>query len=727
MARAFTYSPLDPSSKCIRLLELLPPAAHESVRCRLHVVDQTCRPSYVALSYTWGSPQSRLSIELDDAEFHVQENLWNFLSTMNSCQRWRLFWIDAICIDQSSISERNHQVNMMRDIYAGATLTVVWLGQGFDFSDLAIRYIANPGLPTKETTSALEKALKSLLEQPYWSRIWIVQELLLAKTVIFYCGRASFTWHQLASLRQKIKTHVAHHDSLGISKCIGSIMVAQKTLWDNLSKDDPHLPLSELLITYGRHQSSDVRDRVYALLGLASENSIQADYNLSVEDIYIEVLEAICKEKNPRHQLSTIEHTLQEMLCLQGGLRKPRNQLSTIEHKSQEMLGLGRPRTSSGHPIPGDAFAIRVLELRRQKLGNTHPHVLEGVASLAQLYNEQGRSKLAEQTGIEVLQIQREILGNKHPHTLQSMANLVSIYLRQGRLDKVEQIGSELLRLQKEVLSEKSPDTIQNMINLISTYRQQGKLKEAENMGNKVLQLQREILSEKHPDTLQSMINLMLIYDKQGKLTEAEEIGGKVLQLKREIFSEKHPDTLRSMVNLMLIYHEQGKLKETEKIGDEVFQCMANLVSIYREQGKLEEAEDMGDEVLQSMEKLVKICYQQDKLKEAEKVVDKVFQCMATIISIYREQGKLKEVNRVWYNVSQSIATLVSICYQQDKLKEAEKIGEGLLQLQREVLFGERHISSRQSMWRLISIYSRQGMFEKATEMENRLSQIEKS
>lgn len=373
MAQAFTYSPLDPSSKCIRLLELLPSGPSETVRCKLHVVDRTCCPSYVALSYTWGSPQNRQPIDLDDMEFHVQENLWNFLSTMNLCRRWQLFWIDAICIDQSSISERNHQVNMMRDIYAGAELTVVWLGQATDSSDLAIRYIANPGLPAQETRSALEEALQSLLEKPYWSRIWIVQELMLAKDVMFYCGTKSFGWHQLASLRQKIKTHVVHHDSLGISKCTGSVMIAQKMLWDNLPPNDQHLPLSDLLMTYGRHKSSDIRDKVYALLGLASENSVQANYNLSVEDIYIEVLEAICKERNPRYQLSTIENTLQEMLGLPMGLR--------------------RPQISRGDPIPADAFAIRVLELRRQMLGNTHPHVLEGMASLVQLYSEQGRPK----------------------------------------------------------------------------------------------------------------------------------------------------------------------------------------------------------------------------------------------------------------------------------------------------------------------------------------------
>ncbi|PWY84033.1 TPR-like protein [Aspergillus eucalypticola CBS 122712] len=677
MAQAFTYSPLDPSSKCIRLLKLLPSSPSETVRCKLHVVDRTCCPSYVALSYTWGSSQNRQLIDLDDMEFHVQGNLWNFLNTMNLCRRWQLFWIDAICIDQSSISERNHQVNMMRDIYAGAELTVVWLGQATDSSDLAIEYIANPGLPAQETKSALEKALQSLLEQPYWSRIWIVQELMLAKDVMLYCGTKSFSWHQLASLRQEIKTHVVYHDSLGISKCTGSVMIAQKMLWDSLPQNDQHLPLSDLLMTYGRHKSSDIRDRVYALLGLTSENSVQANYNLSVEDIYIDVLGVICKERNPRYQLSAIEHTLQEMLCLPKGLRRPR-------------------QISGRDPIPADAFAIRVLELRRQKLGKTHPHVLEGMASLVQLYSEQSRPIFryerrypsphrpqhaelikAGHLGDEVLQLQQKVLGKKHPSTLQSMANLMSIYHWQNRLDEAEKLGNKVLQLQQEVLGEKHPSTLQSMTNLMSNYLQQDKLDEAGTLKDKMLQLQQEVLDERDPSTLQSMVNLISIYCGQGMLDEAQKLQDKVLQLQKEVLGEKHPSTLQSMVNLVSIYCQQRRLDEAGKLGDEVLQLQKEVLG------------EKHPSTLQSMVKLGSIYGQQGRHMEAIEMLDQVFQNMANLVSVYREQGKLKDAENIWVEVCERIAILV-VRYRTRKSKGGKELIHLFLELHGEI-FGENH------------------------------------
>ena len=48
------------------------------------------------------------------------------------------FWIDALCINQNDIDERNEQVKRMRDMYKQAFITLIWLGQGADDSDQAI-------------------------------------------------------------------------------------------------------------------------------------------------------------------------------------------------------------------------------------------------------------------------------------------------------------------------------------------------------------------------------------------------------------------------------------------------------------------------------------------------------------------------------------------------------------------------------------------------------------
>jgi hypothetical protein len=36
-------------------------------------------------------------------------------------------WIDAICINQADLDERKQQVQLMRDVYSGASRVVVWL------------------------------------------------------------------------------------------------------------------------------------------------------------------------------------------------------------------------------------------------------------------------------------------------------------------------------------------------------------------------------------------------------------------------------------------------------------------------------------------------------------------------------------------------------------------------------------------------------------------------
>jgi hypothetical protein len=53
----------------------------------------------------------------------------------------RTLWVDAICIHQSNISERNHQVAQMPEIYSGATRVNFWSGQAMENSDMAIAFM----------------------------------------------------------------------------------------------------------------------------------------------------------------------------------------------------------------------------------------------------------------------------------------------------------------------------------------------------------------------------------------------------------------------------------------------------------------------------------------------------------------------------------------------------------------------------------------------------------
>jgi hypothetical protein len=48
-------------------------------------------------------------------------------------------WVDALCIDQSSLAERSGQVAMIKEIYDSAERVVVWLGEGSPETDRAMR------------------------------------------------------------------------------------------------------------------------------------------------------------------------------------------------------------------------------------------------------------------------------------------------------------------------------------------------------------------------------------------------------------------------------------------------------------------------------------------------------------------------------------------------------------------------------------------------------------
>ena len=120
MESLYTKVSLNLQGEDIRLVELVDAP---TVALKFHCFPLAESPAYTALSYTWGKGKNEKTISVDGCSVVVRRNLWDFLSQMRDRQEWgRLFWIDALSIDQSSTEERNHQVKLMADIYSG-----VWL------------------------------------------------------------------------------------------------------------------------------------------------------------------------------------------------------------------------------------------------------------------------------------------------------------------------------------------------------------------------------------------------------------------------------------------------------------------------------------------------------------------------------------------------------------------------------------------------------------------------
>ncbi|KAB5581219.1 heterokaryon incompatibility protein-domain-containing protein [Coniochaeta sp. 2T2.1] len=90
------------------------------------------RPKFEALSYMWGTELAGEPITLNSFAFEVKRNLLDallFLRRQVALGTARQpFWIDAICINQKDVAERNRQLPIMEQIYSRAATVVVWLG-----------------------------------------------------------------------------------------------------------------------------------------------------------------------------------------------------------------------------------------------------------------------------------------------------------------------------------------------------------------------------------------------------------------------------------------------------------------------------------------------------------------------------------------------------------------------------------------------------------------------
>jgi hypothetical protein len=132
----YEYHPLS-TSRSIRVIELLPSrVAKRILAVNLREVSLDENPDFEALSYAWESQTPDQKIVCNGQELLVTRNCEAVMRRLRLKSKSRLLWIDAICIDQESIEDKNHQVRLMGYIYTAARGVIVWLGERSPFHDL---------------------------------------------------------------------------------------------------------------------------------------------------------------------------------------------------------------------------------------------------------------------------------------------------------------------------------------------------------------------------------------------------------------------------------------------------------------------------------------------------------------------------------------------------------------------------------------------------------------
>lgn len=329
----FEYQRLERTTNLFRLCKLLPADAGAPIECELiHEEISLQKEKYFALSYTWGELSEQRWIRLNGKPFHVQPNLMQALKAIRKCDEPLVLWIDRICIDQSETLEKNHQVSMMGSIYKNASAVLAWLGPAADESDLVFDYFDNQGLKTEpiinnpesqqpSTTwnldnslsnrqnsledKSLQQAFATLIRRPYWRRAWIKQELILAKDITIYCGSRSRDWNLFTIWATLLRLSTLDEDPENFVPDL--FMHRSKVRKGELST------LVELLERYRNTEATDVRDRVFALLSLASDcqgkEKVLVDYNSSRPALYFAFL-AYFKPTNITRMAAALQEVL---------------------------------------------------------------------------------------------------------------------------------------------------------------------------------------------------------------------------------------------------------------------------------------------------------------------------------------------------------------------------------------------------------------------------------
>ncbi|UPK99020.1 hypothetical protein LCI18_009955 [Fusarium solani-melongenae] len=361
------YRRLDPSTSEIRLLEV---PSDGSEDWGLITVSLDNNPKYFALSYVWGEKKDLKKILLQGQDIEVTPNLASALSRIRSGNLERsstpikYLWADAICINQQDNEERSKQVQLMNHIFFCAEAVYAWVGQRdyslafqtiktladeaarhypsgpitddrddqdiygiFDMPPFKLEWLKKHPSLCHETSGAefpfKNEAWNSVLDlflDQYWKRVWIYQEVVLARKLhLFSLGGTTLSRQDLFMFAQsytdlELESKVdkgevqrpkflcqpvwdglirfpPHHriDTIRNARYITENNAAAKARSDSLAKSLVH-PSWKESIAATRLVATDPRDYIYGLLAI-SKIPMKPDYTKSVAEVYTEFVE----------------------------------------------------------------------------------------------------------------------------------------------------------------------------------------------------------------------------------------------------------------------------------------------------------------------------------------------------------------------------------------------------------------------------------------------------
>ncbi|KAI1322375.1 hypothetical protein F5Y16DRAFT_42009 [Xylariaceae sp. FL0255] len=296
---------------------------------------QEAENTYIATSYTRGSPENPELIQCGDSKLWVQRNAFHMMLDLRRSDETRKVWIDAICINQCSLDKRAAQVAIMNHIYQKAASVSIWLGQPDDHSSAAMTFAATldtkkligefhscgmgnnwlkfaeksyllddpmyTSLTTEEATS-LSIAIVEFLNRAWFTRVWIQQEGSSCRDTQVVCGPKVVHWDNIFSLAwlmcpRRTESWPSHiHERLdqtiNNAQAVRIIQRVRHYYFPELYGHSDVSPSFENLVeNVSRYEVTDARDRIYAMGSMVEDGSnwFEVDYRIPWQVLYADI------------------------------------------------------------------------------------------------------------------------------------------------------------------------------------------------------------------------------------------------------------------------------------------------------------------------------------------------------------------------------------------------------------------------------------------------------
>jgi hypothetical protein len=304
----------------IRLLTLFPGTDDEPLAGEIKEVPLDRASRYLALSYHWGAAKETHGVQTAEGLVAITASLNLALRDLRVGGRKLMVWVDAICINQDNSNEKTSQIRLMGEIFWRAESVVAWTGSGTDGSDRAMEALLqmrtlqlgnasswslHPDASVPSSTTGRARAsdgqadiwedIRSFFERPWFSRAWVVQEIVFATKITVHCGRWRLEWDDLFEalqfcVRERPEFLEDKHPKPGRQTPMAAYSVGLLRDAYRIRHARNRFRLLQLFELCSYTSATKEQDKLFSLLGLASNSRdpvFDPDYDSPFEDVMV--------------------------------------------------------------------------------------------------------------------------------------------------------------------------------------------------------------------------------------------------------------------------------------------------------------------------------------------------------------------------------------------------------------------------------------------------------